>query len=333
MLFVVQLAAMNGEERVLDALDAILVRVEDDVHEAELIDVDELEASAWYQSSRRDRQKLLEKIAEASLHRSPRKRGPHLRRVEVSDPATAAQARVIAHAPLLVLVENDISDGSLVEAALRTLAEPATIELCFGAPSQLEPPAFKMESRGGHGELKKLIVSCIKDAAARGRRPRMVVITDSDGEWPGEVKSHAQEIRTDCARHGIPCPPLNKRTAENYIPDAVWHAWVSDPDKTAAKPMVEALLRLSREQRDHVNMARPDQSPWDKNKPKAVALFQGVSTADEDILRRSNLKGRSDSMLILALKVHANALTSIDLQARDHQGDLLNLVRNIEDEL
>ncbi|XYH98691.1 hypothetical protein ACMHYB_02710 [Sorangium sp. So ce1128] len=324
---------MNGEERVLDALDAILVRIEDDVHEAELIDVDELEASAWYQSSRPDRRKLLEKIAEASLHRSPRSRGPHLRRFEVNDAASAAQARSMAHAPLLVLLENDISDGALVEAALKTLAKPATIELCFGAPSRIDPPAFQMESRGGHGELKKLIARCIEEAASRGRPPRLVAVTDSDGEWPGEVKPHAQEIRTYCHDKGIPCPPLNKRTAENYIPDGVWRAWVNEPDRAVAKPMVEALLRLSREQRDHINMARPNTSPWDKNNPDAVALFKGVSTADEDVLLRAHLKGRGDTMAILALRVHSNALTSIDLTARDHQGDLLNLVRNIEDEL
>jgi hypothetical protein len=333
MLFAVHPAAMNGEEGILDALDAILLRVEDDVHEAELIGADDLEASAWYQSSRPDRRKLLEKIAGASLHRSPRTRGPHLRRVEVNDPVSAAQARSIALAPLLVLLENDISDGALVEAALRTLAEPATIELCFGAPSRLEPPAFQMESRGGHGELRKRIARCLEEAASRGRPHRVVVVTDSDGEFPGEVKQHAQEIRIDCATQGISCPPLNKRTAENYIPDAVWRAWADGPEKTVAKPMVKALLRLSPEQRDHVNMARSGQDPWNKNTPDAVALFQGISAADEEVLRQAHLKGKGNTMVILALRDHSDALTAIDLRTRDHQGDLLALVRNIEDEL
>jgi len=333
MRFAVQPAAMDGAETVLNALDAILLRVEDDIHELELLQADELEASAWYQLSRADRRKLLEQIAEASLHRTPRARGPHLRRVEVGDAASAAQARSIAHAPLLVLLENDVSDGALVEAALRIFAEPTTIELCFGKPSKIEPPAFRMESRGGNGELKKRLTACISEAAARGRPPRLVVVTDSDGEWPGEVKKDPQAIRDQCAAEGIPCPHLNKRTAENYIPDAVWNAWAAVPGRTNAVPAVHALLRLSPDQRDHVRMLDSGKSPWDKDKPDAAALFQSVSAADEAVLREAHLKGTGTSMRILALRDHSAALTPIDLRTRDQHGDLLNLVRQIEDEL
>lgn len=333
MLFVIQSTAMNGEEAVLDELDGILRRIEDDVHEGELVGVDELEVTAWYQLSRPLRRKLLEEIAEASLYRAARTRGPHLRRIEVNDATSAAQARRIAYTPLLVLLENRESDGALVEAALRTLAEPTTIELCFGQPSRLEPPAFQTDSGGGHGELRKLIARCLEDAMSRGHPPRLVVVTDSDGEFPREVKKHAQEIRSDCAKQGIPCPPLNKRTAENYIPDAVWRAWAADPNKLNARPWVNALLRLSPAQRDHVNMATHGTHPWNKSNPDAVTLFQGVSAADEQVLLEANLKGKGGSMVIFALRDHSNALTPIDLQTRDHQGDLLTLVRHIEDEL
>jgi len=170
MLFAVQPAAMNGTEPVLNALDSILARAEDDVHELEVVRADELEQTSWYRSSRPDRRKLLEEIAEASLHRAPRMRGPHLRRVEVSDATTAADARNVAHTPLLVLLENDVSDGALVEAALRVFGAQPTVELCFGSPSRLDPPAFKMESRGGHGALKELVRRLHGEAMARGRR-------------------------------------------------------------------------------------------------------------------------------------------------------------------
>jgi hypothetical protein len=80
-------------------------------------------------------------------------------------------------------------------------------------------------------------------------------------------------------------------------------------------------------------MAGHGTDPWDKSKPDAVALFQSVSAADEDVLRQADLKGKGETMVILALRDHSHALTSIDLQTRDHQGDLLNLVRAIEDEL
>ena len=335
MRFAVQLAAMNGPEVVQNALDGILVRVEDEVHEMDIPQADQIEQSQWYRSSRPVRQKLLEQIAEASLYRGLRNQGPHLRQAEVTDAASATQARCLAYSPLLVLLENDVSDAALVEAALKMFAKPATVELCFGAPSRLAPPSFEMESRGGHGNLPPLITKRLAQAAAQGRPSRLVVVTDSDGEWVGDVKKYAQDIRDDCKQANIPCPPLNKRTAENYIPDAVWRAWSAVPDHTSSRPAVEALLRLSPEQRDHVLIAKTNEPPWNDAVPAAALLFQTpkVSDADRDVLTKASLKGGGDKRMILALQQHAQALTPGDLAARDHQGDLMRLVRHIEDEL
>ncbi len=332
MLFAILPAAMAGAETVLDALDDLVKRAEVDVHELEILQADDLENSRWYVSSRPDRRKFLEEIAQSTLYRAPRAQGPHLRRVEVRDEATAAQARNMAYAPLLVLAENDVSDGALVEAALRVFGAKKAIELCFGAPSKLDPPAFQIESRGGHGELPKLIATRLAEATARQRPPRLVVVTDSDGEWPGDVKDHAVNLRNLCADHKVPCPPLNKRTAENYIPDAIWNEWIADRNRANVKPAVEALLRLSPEQRDHVDMASPTESLASKQ-PNVAALFQDVSPSDRNLFQRVNLKGKKDAMMILALRDRAAALTQTDLKARDHQGDLLSLVRHIENEL
>lgn len=333
MLFAILPTAMDGAETVLNMLDALVERAACDVHEIEIRQADDMESSRWYASSRSDRRKLLKEIARTSHYRAPRTQGPHLRRIEVSDEATAAQARNSAYAPLLVLAENDGSDRALVEAALRLFAVPKVLELCFGAPSRLEPPAFEIESRGGHGELKKLINTRRAEAAARGREARLVVVTDSDGEWPGEVKDHAKTIRSLCAEHAIPCPPLNKRTVENYIPDDVWRAWVADPNRTNARPAVDVLLRLSPEQRDHVHLAATNTDPWDTKNLKAAAVFQSVSTVDYELLKQADLKGKKTAMTILALNTHRAALSSTDFKVRDHQGDLLSLVRHIENEL
>jgi hypothetical protein len=75
--------------------------------------------------------------------------------------------------------------------------------------------------------------------------------------------------------------------------------------------------------------------PWDSAKPAVAALFQTptVSTADRALLHEAHLKGSGNTMRIMALKEHADALTPTDLQTRDHRGDLLSLVRHIEDEL
>lgn len=335
MLFAIHVSVMNGTETTLDALDLIAARVDDDVHEVDVIDADQIEQTTWYRSSRPDKQKALEEAAAASLHRTPRTRGPHLRRVHVSDAASAAQARGLAYAPLLVLVENANSDGTLIRAALEMLASASTLELCLGAPSRLDPPAFQIESRGGHGELKKLVVTRLQEALDRGRPPRLVVVTDSDGEWQGDVKEHAQAIATTCAQAAVAFTLLRKRTVENYIPDGVWRAWMAELDHKAARPMVEALLRLSRDQRDHVNMANTGIAPWDQAKSAAEQLFQNpiVPAPDRALLQQGMLKGRKDAMMIHALRDHANALTPTDLMARDHHGDLAALVLHIENEL
>lgn len=322
---------MNGREAVLNSLDALLTRVEDDIHELEIIDADLLETSTWYKSCRPDRRNMLEKSAEAFLHRSPRTRGPHLRRIELVDEGSATIAREIAYTPLHVLLENSDSDGALVKFALMVFANSAAWELCYGLGALRTPPALVIESRGGHGELKKLLMTRVKEAADRGLEPRIVVVTDSDGEWVGDVKDHATGIREQCAKDGASCPPLNKRTAENYIPDAVWTAWAADRQHTSSRPAVEALLRLTYHQRDHVRFEVPNTAPWNPSETNAAALFAGVSATDQTVLQMANLKVAASRALAFALETSIPGRT--EMQARDRGGELEALARCIEDGL
>ena len=167
MIFAITQSAINGTETVLNNLDELLMRVEDDIHELEIVDADLLEGSAWYKSCRPDRRNILEKSAEALFHRSPRTCGPHLRRIVVTDESTAVKAREIAHTPLHVLVENFDSDGALVKIALMVFATPAAWELCFGTGALRTPPALGIESAGGYGELEKLLRKKVKEASTR----------------------------------------------------------------------------------------------------------------------------------------------------------------------
>ncbi len=324
---------MNGSESVLSNLDRLVMRVEDDVHELEIRDADLLAASAWYRSCRTDRRNMLEKCAKAMLHRSPRTRGPHLRRVEVTDETTSKNAWGLAYTPLHVLLENADSDGALVKFALMIFSNAGTWELCYGAGALRTPAAVVIESRGGHGELKKLLVARVREAVDRGLEPRIVVVTDCDGEWVGDVKDHATGIRDECATHGVPCPPLNKRSAENYIPDAVWIAWSAGLQGTSIRPTVEALLRLSYEQRDHVRFEKSDTAPWDPSKPNAAALFAGVSLADRDLLMKASLRAAASRALAFALEAHVTTLGRAEIQTRDRDGDLEALAHCIEDGL
>jgi hypothetical protein len=276
---------------------------------------------------------MLEKTAHSTLYHTPRTSGPHLRRIEVADQPTADSARALAYTPLHVIVENFSSDGALIRFSLRLFATPEAWELCFGSAAKRTPPALQIESPGGHGELSKLIEKRIDEAASRGIRPRILVVTDSDGEWVGDVKPYAQEVRNKCAAAGVPCAPLNKRTAENYIPDTVWRAWVAEPRHAEAKTAIEALLRLSILQRDHVKIGPGNSEPWDSSKPQVCALFVGVSPTDRALLKSASLKGRRSRAISYILENHGPTSNRADLQTRDYQGDLETVVRHIKDEL
>jgi hypothetical protein len=333
MRFAIRYSAMNGSESVLNKLDELLSRVEDEIHELEITDADLLEDSAWYLSSRPIRRAMLEKTAQTTVYRPPRNSGPHLRRIEVTDKATADSARALAFTPLHVLVENFSSDGALINFALQLYAGPEVLELCLGSAVRRTPPAFQIESPGGHGELPKLLDKRIDEASIRGITPRILVVTDSDGEWVGDVKPHAQELRSKCAAVGVPCPPLCKRTAENYIPDTVWKAWAAEPQHANAKAAVDALLRLSKVQRDHVNIGPGNSDPWDSSKPQACVLFIDVSPQDRALLKSANLKGRRSTAISYILENYGSASDHADLQTRDNQGELETVVRHIKDEL
>jgi hypothetical protein len=333
MRFAIKFSAMNGPESVLNKLDDLLARVEDEIHELEVMEADLVEESAWYLSCRPTRRVVLEKIAQTTIYRSPRISGPHLRRIEVVDQPTADSARALAYTPLHVIVENFSSDGTLVKFALQLFASKEVLALCLGAGAKQTPPALRVESPGGHGEIPKLLDERIGEAVTRGIIPRILVVTDSDGEWVGDVKPHAQQLRNKCATAGVPCRLLSKRTVENYIPDSAWLAWAAETQHASARPAIGALLRLTAAQRDYVNMGPGNTEPWDSSKSQASTLFIGVSPGDQALLKSANLKGRRSSGIAYILHTYGPACTPADVQARDSQGDLETLVQHIKDEL
>lgn len=334
MLFAIDIAAMNGSEDVLDRLDRVLMRAEEGAHDLEII-AESLEQSAWFVGSRGARRESIRAFAQRSIYRGrSHDRGPHQRKESVTDAESARQAAALANTPLEVITENDVSDGALVEFAVRLLATKETVELCFGAPSRLlDPPAFRIESRGGHGPIPDFIERRHREAIERQRPMRIIVVTDGDGEWPGDVKPHAIEIRRICAERQVPCPPLDKRTAENYIPDAYWRRMGDGLSGQSVKPLMDALLSLSTEQRDHIKMDSGKKSPWDANKPEVQQLFADVSESVQAKLAKGRFKTNGDAMHIELLAKHANTYSLDDLCVRDHAGDLAVLVRCIEEQL
>jgi hypothetical protein len=324
---------MNGPAGVLNKLEAVLARVETDIHELEIIEADLLEDTIWYQSCRTDRRNLLRKTATAALHRPRRQRGPHLRRLEVRDEPTALLAQHTAYTPFRVLVENRDSDGALVKFAMMIFATPTTWDLCYGSLAHETPPAFEVDSGGGSGELKKVVSDRVEETRVRGVEPRLVAMTECDGEWVGDVKAQAQAIVDECTAKGVPCQLLSKRTIENYVPDVVWRAWIADRQRATMRPAVEALLRLTATQRDHVRFAIPRKAPWNRSEPNVALLFAGVSAIDQQLLTDAGLKVAASHAITFALEDQTLALAPADIYLRDPRGELEALVRSIEDGL
>lgn len=333
MRFIINDVPMNSSEKTLNDLDAIIQRVEDGVHELEVVDADTLDSTSWYKLSRYDRQRLLEEVAAEAFRSKKKNVGPHSREVEIKSALDATVGKKLAYSPLEVLVENSISDGTLLSAAIKVFGTDVTRELCFGAQASLVPPAFKFDSWGGEGELRKLVDAKVLEAKQKGIAPRVIVVTDSDGEWAGDVKQHAIDIRDLCAQHGVPCPPLTKRTAENYIPDEIWQACAAEPNGAALSPIVDVLMRLSSEQRDHVRLERRNTPAWNKNNIKVAALFENVSVGDYNTLTDAALKGKGEGMRILSLKAHESILTRQMFENRDYNNDLKTIVEHIESAL
>lgn len=333
MLFEIRDTALNGSNQVLNQLDAVLTRAEDEVHMVEINGADILQQSKWYISCRPDRRKLLEEFATSSLYAPRQSNGVHSRRVVVDGPVSAAKAKQMANAPLQIILENDISDGALIRAAIHVFGSKTAKKLCFDSPSRIDPPALSFESGGGEGEVLKKVAQSIKRATERGRDLRTVVIADSDGEWLGDVKPHASRIRNGCEGLRVPCPPLNKRSAENYIPDVVWNVIFPNPiNPQAFSPVVQALSRLTSTQRDYIKMDTSG-AVWNEANPLVTALFADVSPEDKRLLAGQNFKGKGSGMKILALENNISLVTQALLYERDQNHDLLMIVQQIENEL
>jgi hypothetical protein len=323
MIFSIEDSAINGDDDLCRAIDKILMRVEEGIHDVE-INAAILEGSRFYITSRAAVREFLEQASRDSAYRAK-----SLKRVFVSDSDTAIQANQLAYSPLEILTENTFSDGALVETAIRIFGSKKTIAICLGELSQCVPPPIRISSGGGHGELSKLIDREINTQTQRGFESRVLVITDSDGEWPDDVKDHAINIREKCKTHKIPCPPLNMRTAENYIPDAVWIEWVKGKGKNYEEA-VSALLTLTREQRDHVRIGDGNDPAWDKKNPVVAKLFNDVSPKTYDILTKINLKKKDKLMTITALSAYLDAVNAENMNKRDKKGDLREIVCQIE---
>lgn len=307
----------------LDALDSLLNRVIDEVHHLIVLDPEHLEQTAWFQGLRPHRKELLRSVVYAVAFMSPG------RRLVVGQDVPLTAAAKLAYKALLVLVEDEQSDGLLVEVAVHTYGHAETKRLWKHKPTTGE--AVTILHGGGAGGVQKKLERIVHEAREEALPPRLVVMTDSDTRWPGDIRGSekARSIEEICTGHAVPVVVLSCRNAESYLPDAVLLRWAEEPSRTGARKQVEALTRLTVEQRDHYRMKgghdirevdRPD-APEEQR-----ALYASVPAADRAVLRGFHDK-------IISILKDDPQLTASELDARDLRGDLRTLVTIIEEAL
>jgi len=295
------------------------------MHDLVVRDAHLLDRSAWYRRCTRTGRKLLQAAAEKGLYPPP-ERGPDRKEVAIRTTEEASRAERTALVSFEILVENDRSDKLFLEEVARKLASDVLRERWFSPGVAVDPPAVVVSGPGGHGELRPAVDRRLEEARDRDRPVRVFVVADSDAERPGEPKDHASAIEDHCTCVGIPVHILRKRTAENYIPDRAWQRWADEPEHTNVRPKVDAMLRLTPPQRDHVNLASGD--PWAVDND----LFAGVGCADRQLLTH-DFKGHGDRRAILLLRDQREALNPADYDERDRHHELEGLLARIADEL
>lgn len=305
-------------------LDRIVHRIEDGAHVWDIDDPEALESTMWLLQARPSFREL---FAHAVKNGAYPIEAIHTRRVIVTiNPGdgemTPQQAVKYVTKPLYVLMENRFTDGLFVETVLEFLAPEPLRQLRKRNVGNL----IFFDGPGGSGELRKLVEYYASKAAHEGVPVRAVVFTDSDGRYPGHVSKQAQTIENTCRSHSVPCRILRKRCIESYIPDEVLESWVKNPENRKYHAQVAAVIRFTRDQRDHAAIKKGLQDQ--KFCAEERRLYASISQSDREALRQ----GLGDRV-IEALKTHKTALSAEALRRRDHSGDLDDLVRMIVKEL
>jgi len=262
-------------------LNRILYKIEDGWHVWDTTcvrDPYELEDTMWFRDpgSQGDN---VRQIFAASIQRSAWSLAPHERRIRVvvqpeeEDELTPEFAARLAEEPMIILVENRVSDGAFVKRIVADLDK--SLNRAWYQPG--EP--IRIDSPGGSGQLSTEV-----DRRTRGLpyRPRLIAIVDSDRKAPGDTEDDAaRKLRQRCESASVPCWVLAKREAENYLPRILLDARPGVGADHARQ--VEAWDELDDPQKDFFDMKNglsEDLSEIERE------LFEGLSAAVREILRR-----------------------------------------------
>ena len=187
------------------------------------------------------------------------------------DELTPKDASRLADVPLVILVENRISDGAFVKRVVTELDK--SLHRLWQRPD--EP--IQLDSVGGVGQM---LAEVERRTQGRRYRPRLVVIADSDRKGPDDTASPAVlELCRQCEALGVPCWVLAKREAENYLPRVL----LDERQGAGHARLVEAWDRLNDDQKNFFDMK--DGLP-ESLSAMEQALFGELSLDDQTILSR-----------------------------------------------
>ena len=195
------------------------------------------------------------------------------------------------------------------------------------------PRAIEIDTAGGKGAIPQRIERATSDAAEENRACRLFVLCDSDTRWPGDEASAREmaAVRGACARHGVPHHFLQKRCAENYIPDQVFETVRDDPRNSSPMNRFNALLRRSRAQRDHFPV-KDGLTAGERAQALEAGLYNASEEGDLNLLEVRLFEKRPRPLLRLS-KERRDSFTADGLQARDGAGELEALLLAIAQEL
>ena len=339
MRFELHAPATMGDDRALTKLDELLSRVEDGVHTLVFEAPEAVEQSQWYQQLRQYRQEFVRRLIQAQDLLQPPSAV-----VTVKSSQDVVEARELAYTPLTILVENEFSDGALIRAAVEAHASPE-VKDTWERGQNVQPRGWTFIGTSGSGQLPKKI-----DDLCRGQPNRRVLaVGDSDEELPIRLRPPATKpksaaVEEAARRNGISCFVLPLREIENYLPDEFWKEWLKeDPVRAKYKSPIAALMQLSPDQRDYIDMEGDE-----RLKPGGTLgpLFDGSDypdnprPSDETLAAltsqgKRGLKERSDktadvarpaNILRLPDYVKAGKVTAADLDQRDRTRSLHALV-------
>ncbi|MBX9401494.1 hypothetical protein K4L06_09230 [Lysobacter sp. BMK333-48F3] len=332
MKFVISDKALNGGDLSLASFDRLVDRVADEVHKFDFPGADLLEESQWYTSARSTRKKLVSSMLAMPPVRPVHE--IHRKSIVVDSPEKIDSAVKAAYSPLVILVEDREADGVFLDLIMSVLGADELKDL-WARGKKVIPSGYELTNSGGLHAIPQRISRLIKDSAAAGVSPRIMVLCDSDKRWPGDTENMSyrkiEEIKQVCLDAGAALHILEKRCIENYLPNEVYiEARKKNPGK-AYQALIDALLRRTSQQRDHLPV-KSFLTESEHDAGELVGFYTPSERSDLELFRERIFPPRPRVMLQM-LNNYQACFTEKGLRERDGRDELGALLNTISGEL